>query len=931
MRRILILFVVLLIGDLVFCYNYQFRAITMDNGLSNFVVTSFYKDSKGFMWIGTDNCIDRFDGIEVRNFQIPHDDVNNKRIRCTIEANNYEIYAGNGIGLWRVDHVNEVMERVYADFISFGVNAMYWDQDANLLFLGTDKGLYCLCENENLKFFPVNQNALSKSNIVKGIAAGELNDLWLSTAEGIARFDKETHEISVFNNQQAGLKQNAFNKITRIGNQLFLATSNAGIIRFNIDRKTFNKYINVGSDIISDISSDGMDMLHVATDGNGVHFISVSQGKLIESIRYVPRQKEGIRSNSVYSLLVDRDGIIWIGFYQAGLDYTLFQNDLFKVYSLPPVFSSAGLPVRAFLIQPHQKIIGTREGLYFIKEKLKQVKFYDRAHLRSNLILSLKFYQGEYYVGTYGGGLSVLNPENEKVRPFSGHDVFNSGHIFHFEEDKAGNLWMATSGGVFRYNKRLKGLDHFHSSNSQLPPGNVYYIHFDNNGIGWIATENGMCLFDPSTNTIRSDQFPTGFFNSEIVKLIFEDTRKRLFFCSDKGHVMTSDINMRKFGSLTMTSRFENRIFLSIIEDENHNYWFGSDKGLISMKTDADSYRSYGFIDGIPDPVFNTDAAFIDHDGMLWFGNAKGLLFVDPTNMKDFKRQIYPIQFTGLAINSVKADAFALNNMIENNSITLGYKQNNINLSFVNLIYSLPGAVNFEYLLEGRDFEWKLLEGEINEVTLNSISPGKYVLRVRAEGDISSETALLITVKTFFSALFWIICFLVLILGFILATRIVRYSRMLNGKLAALSGLSKNGDSSDSLEKYRNYKLDEKECGEIHRRLIAYIEDEKPFIDSNLKQADLASALHISPFTLSYIFTQYLNKNYYELINEYRIAEFKHIVSETDDISKFTLTALAERCGFSSRASFFRSFKKITGITPSEFIRSQGKSLLTGE
>lgn len=899
----------------------------MDNGLSNFVVTSFYKDSKGFVWIGTDNCLDRFDGVEIRNFQIPHDDVNNKRIRCIIEANNGVIYAGNGIGLWRVNHINELMERVFADIINIGVNVMHWDQDAKTLFLGTDKGMYIINENETPKFYPVNQNALSRSNIVNGIVAGESNDLWLSTSEGIARLDKVTRKIRVFNNQQSGLKHNTFNKITRVGNQLFLGTSSVGIIRFDIKRKEFSKFVNVGSNIISDISSDGIDQLYVATDGNGVHFVSVSQEKLLESIRFIPRQKEGIRSNSVYSFMVDRDGIMWIGFYQAGLDYSLYQNNLFEVYSLPPLFSSAGLPVRAFLIQPDYKLIGTREGLYFVKEQSNQVKFYDRSQLRSNLILSLKYFHGEYYVGTFGGGLSVLNPANVRVRPFSDYEVFSRGHIFHFEEDKAGNLWMATSDGVFRYSKLRDQLDHFHSSNSQLHPGNVYYIHFDSNGVGWIATEKGLCLYDPIANTIRSDQFPTGFFSSEIFKSIYEDTQQRLFFCSDKGHVMISDLHMREFGPLSMTRRFANRILLSIIEDRDNNYWFGSDKGLISMRLEADSYHSYGFIDGIPDPVFNANAAFMDNKGVLWFGNAKGLLYVDPSKVKYFTRHFYPVQFTGLTINGEKADAFTLNNMIENHSITLRSRQNNLSVRFANLIYSLPGAVNYEYMLEGRDFEWQLLEGDINELTFSNILPGTYVLRLRVEGDKSSESTLHIVVQTFYSALFWIFSMFILLFCVIMINRIVLNFKTLKSKLAVLSGLSKEEDSIDNIEKYQNFKLEDKECEEISIRLMVYIEEEKPYINTNLKQADLASALQLSPHTLSYIFNQYLKKNYCELINEYRVAEFKRIiVNETADISKFTLTALAERCGFSSRASFFRSFKKLTGITPSEYIRSQGKT-----
>lgn len=101
---------------------------------------------------------------------------------------------------------------------------------------------------------------------------------------------------------------------------------------------------------------------------------------------------------------------------------------------------------------------------------------------------------------------------------------------------------------------------------------------------------------------------------------------------------------------------------------------------------------------------------------------------------------------------------------------------------------------------------------------------------------------------------------------------------------------------------------------------------EKAYTNPDLKVADLAAMIGTSAHTLSYLFNQHLNRNYYDYVNDYRIAEFKHLIAE-DEYSKYTLSALAELCGFSSRASFFRYFKKATGITPSEYIRSIGKRM----
>ena len=130
----------------------------------------------------------------------------------------------------------------------------------------------------------------------------------------------------------------------------------------------------------------------------------------------------------------------------------------------------------------------------------------------------------------------------------------------------------------------------------------------------------------------------------------------------------------------------------------------------------------------------------------------------------------------------------------------------------------------------------------------------------------------------------------------------------------------------NSDEKYKTTKLSETECKQICEKLYAYIEKQKPFTNPELKIVDLSQAINCSSHSLSYIFNQYLTKNYYDFINEFRIKEFQRLIAD-ENYSRYTLTALAEQCGFSSRASFFRSFKKLTGITPNEYIKSIGKNI----
>ena len=152
------------------------------------------------------------------------------------------------------------------------------------------------------------------------------------------------------------------------------------------------------------------------------------------------------------------------------------------------------------------------------------------------------------------------------------------------------------------------------------------------------------------------------------------------------------------------------------------------------------------------------------------------------------------------------------------------------------------------------------------------------------------------------------------------------YTRNFNYKTNNESEIKQIGESLEDKhdEKYKYTKLTDEECKQICDKLNRYFDNDRPYINPNLKIVDLAQAVNSSSHNLSYIFNHYLNTNYYDFVNEYRVKEFKRLVEELE-VSKYSISSLAEKCGFSSRAAFFRSFKKLTGITPNEYIHSVEK------
>lgn len=916
-----------------------FRGISMGEGLSDLLVNTIYKDSTGFVWLGTDNCLDRFDGINIKHYPFSGTDIKRKRVTSITETDSKYLWVGNGLGLWRLNRSTEEMERILPETIDCAVSSLYYDNRVGKLYIGTEKGLF-IYDSGGVKQVALTDNILSASNHIVALSGGDNDIVWLLTTRELYSYNAITGEILTYNPDPDGQNPYLFRCITRIDNVLYLGTDNQGIIRFDISQHRFSRFTDVACNIISSISSNGKDVIYVSTDGNGVHFLSHLDGKIINSMRHDARDKSSIRSNSVYSLLVDKENIIWIGFYQAGFDYSLYQSGLFTVYSYLPDFDSLNMQVRSFLIHGNNKLVGTRDGLFYIDESRKLYKSFLIPALRANLILSINYYQNEYYIGTYGGGLSILNPVTLSVRDFAEGGTaatFQRGHIFCMEVDNEGNLWMGTSDGAYCYNKNRGELKQYTHTNSQLPEGNVYEIFFDSTRKGWICTENGMALYDSETRSIRTNVFPDGFVHKEKIRTIYEDSQHNLYFLPDKGSMLTSNLAMTSFYRTPMSPVLNGNAYMSIIEDNDGWIWLGCDDGLIRTRSDQGLYSVYNFSDGIPNPTFTNNAAYKDENGVLWFGNAKGLLYIDPHNVDAIRRNPYKIVLTDLQVNGNMSTIKERQEAMSESGIRLKHNQNNVVLNFINLSYTDPSTVVYEYKLDGLETEWKHIYGT-NKVAYYDLPSGKYQFKIRVPGDEASEIDVNLIIRPMFSMWVWIfLLFAAIILYWIIYTRFIRIKKQIPPKASAnqpvtvseqfstASSLSGNPESKITEEKYKTNRLTNEECKVILEKLTNYMQSEKPYTNPELKIADLARFIDTSSHSLSYLFNQYLNQSYYDYVNEYRIDEFKKLVNQSE-YSRYTLSALAELCGFSSRASFFRSFKKITGITPNEYIRSIGGS-----
>lgn len=931
-----------------------FRNLSVSDGLPDLVVNAIYKDSRGYVWMGTNTSVERFDGIRLAHYMVEGSNENLKRVFAFVEMPGDELWVGTGMGIFRLTAGHDKLERLASEMITSGVHAFCKVGDA--LYIGSEKGVY-IYRKGTFKHLLVDKNVFSSANFVTGMVEGENGILWLATMGGLKSLRLSDRSIHAFSDSLGKNGQNlSFYNITRIGQKVFLGTMTEGLIVFDTSAKRFEHYVDVGCIIISSLSSDGKDLLYVGTDGNGVHFISTRRRRVVRSFQHEHDSESNIRSNSVYSVLVDRDGLIWVGFYQLGVDYTLYQSDLFSTYKYGDVFDSRDMAVRTIAFHGSQKLIGSRDGFVFIDESKGHFQCFKTPRLRASIILSSCYFNGKYYIGTYGGGMYVLDAATMELHDFDiVSEPFMHGHIFSIRPDYQGNLWIGTSEGLYCF-REGKIMHHYTSDSSKLPEGNVYEIYFDSSHKGWICTENGLCIWDPSSRSLKNDVFPEGFVHKEKIRMIYETSDHHLYFLPDKGELFVSDLSMNHFSRLTPGTLLDGKSLMAVVEDSEGWLWVATNKGMYRFDKKG-QVVPFNFADGIPSLIFINCIPIKDEEGNFWFGNSRGLVRLDGKQM-DMLPSRYVISLSDVLVNG-KSMQQQLTGGKGHYSLTLENAQKSVTIQFSALTYSDPNSLMYEYKL-GEDGEWISLMGK-SEVSLYDLPSGVTSFIIRQMGYPDSSMTLDICIPNG-SWLRWIYVFAViaLLVAGIYAFRrcllriVWSVLRKLNGisdtempiaiesekveketeempqgvetlheealeePVEQLKSEKKAGASADG--KYRTNKVSPEECKRLYRLLEQEMKRSKPYRNPNLKVADLAVAIGTTSHALSYLFNQYLEKNYYDYINEYRVGEFKSLILK-EEYARYTLTALAELCGFSSRASFFRTFKKLTGITPNEYIK----------
>lgn len=885
------------------CLCLAARAMThlnASNGLSGGSVFAILKDSYGLMWFATSNGLNCYNGLYFKTYV-----VNRKRsmnaARDVVQTADGTIYAGIEGGLYTPDMEHQGLLRQVTKELKEDIHTLA--THGNTLFVGTESGLYIVEKEKIIRHILPSRDRMSTGNNVTDLLV-DGDALWVLTVDDIYRYDQKTQKTTCLGlRKQMTLGSDLRVMALEKGRRMFIGGYNDGL--FSMDMKThrLTPYKDVGSGVITSMQVE-KGKLYVATDGAGVSIVALATDSVVK----VYNTHNGLTDNSVYSFLRTPAGNNWFGYYRRGISQENVSRDVFRHYATKG-FSTRGMNVRSFWIDGQRIVIGTRSGLYYYDGTTPH--YFSPAQLSGgSIITSIVKYGGKYYFSTFDHGVYRLDPTTLQVERFTGEPLLRSASFGKLAISPAGELWMAGNAGVFIYNCNTERLTRFDQHNSQLYDAYANSLLFDRQGRCWIGTHKGICVYNPVDGVLRATGFPKGFNSKQREPHFILGPQNDIISYSAEG-LYHMDEGLTDYGEIKGNGVLGDAMINVVVCDTlRKQFWVGTEHGLFRFDSAFRQYRKYGAAYGMTSTEFSTSAAFIDSHRRLWIGTMDGLLYTDLDKMDKKLMPPATILLADITIGGQSISDKTAMAMLRQRELTLDYLWGTEELTF------RPALLNFidqhdmyyEYRI-GKEGEWQTIRNGEKAAT-NDFTLGINHLYVRIAGT-RNITEYTVYVKP--SAWFVI----QLLVGITLIVVLVIYYR--NRKELARV----REDLAEEQAKYRRVRMSDEESATLFARLKEHVEKNKSYLDPDLKLTELATALECSTARLSQLLNIYAQQNYYDFINAYRLEEFKRRLNDPK-YAQYTIVALSEMCGF-KKSSFFAAFKKMEGMTPSEYVRKVKK------
>jgi ligand-binding sensor domain-containing protein len=781
--------------------NIRFKHLTTNDGLSHSWVHSIIQDRYGFIWIGTDDGLNRYDG---NNFHVYKKNIRDKysisssSIMSVFEDSRGDLWIGTRQGLNLYDRRNDRFIR-YPRWSQSIVNSIAEDKERNL-WIGASTNLYRYdLKNDSVQDYSANtllrdKGYLSASDI-RAIIIDSRNNIWIGTNNGLNLYNKEKNLFINYyydENNPHSLNSNDIHSIYEDkSGRIWIGTA-AGLNLFinpkdNPKNSIFVRYENSSYDqnsiskgAVLSLLEDDKHNLWIGIENGGLDLLNLNTYKewvkRFVHFKTDPNRETSLNNNSIYSLFRDKQDNIWIGTFGNGLNIMNPIADKFIHFKSEPgnKNSLSNDQVNVFLEENDFLWIGTEGGLNRYNKKDYTFKHYvndplNKKSIGSNAVWALcKDKRGNLWIGTWGGGLNRFDYKTESFEHYyndpTDTNSIGSNNMFSIFEDSRGSLWIGTMGsGLNMFDSKRKIFTRYNISNSGIYTNYVSSIIEAKNGDLWLADETSFERFDRKTKIfehyLHVDGDSTSLSSNKSISS-FADSKGNLWLGTDAGLNLFNE-STKGFTCYQIENGLPDNCINSILEDDHGNLWLGTHKGISKFINAINLpakpvFKNYTYGDGLQGNEFGRRSCLRGTDGTMYFGGSNGFNVFNPDKILE-NTYIPPVVITEFRIfnNPVTIGNKGLKNDADSTeNLVLSYKQSVFSFDFAALNYIASSKNQYAYKMEGFDKDWNYV-GAKHTATYTNLDPGKYVFRVKASNNDGLWNEKGISLNIFITPPFW--------------------------------------------------------------------------------------------------------------------------------------------------------------------------------
>nr|WP_288248214.1 sensor histidine kinase [uncultured Romboutsia sp.] len=765
----LLLIILLITTNIVYVSAYNninFKNITSEDGLSQGTVETIIQDDQGYIWLGTNDGLCRYNGYEFKIYK--HDEelensITNNYIVDIKQDNSGNIWGGTANGLSKIDTKTDLitnynMNDEEKSLSHYNIGDILITKSGDVL-VGTSDGLNIYNEKKDEFYRIFNKDSDLSSQFIRSLAEDENQNIWVATNNGIDKIDIKNNKNIISFKTGHGKFDISENDIYVVRydpkGYIWAGALKEGLNRIDINTNEVKQYKNDDRDekslpgnYVKDILRDSSGNLWVGTD-NGLAKYN-EQTENFATYKNKIYDKTSLVNDEVFSIQEDESGLIWVGTY-AGI--SMFDpNTNIEHYKKDP-FDENSISDNSI-----HGIYEDKDGLLWVGTNSKGVnvinrKNYNVKHLNKTSkdypisddnINDIVGIDNKIFIATKNG-LNEVDKDLKTINIYNTEDGICNNNITALFADSKKNVWIGTANGISVLNTNTNEIIDITDilTNHNIEDKYIKVIYEDSKGNYWVGCfiDGGLVKIDPNKRTIenyRNKKEDKTSISSNNIRSIVEDKNGNLYIGTSYGLNKLNESN-NTFERYSEKDGLSNNTVYGLLVDDNNNLWASTNLGISKLDTNTMTFETFNIIDGFQGNEFNGRAYYKNKSGELFFGGINGLNIFRPN---DINRSRY--------VPTVIFDEFKVNGKVykDINNQEFKYNENTINISVFISNYKNTKNIQYMYKLEGVSDSWDISRS--NNINYSDLAPGTYTLKIKARiysGKVSDESAVKFIIK----------------------------------------------------------------------------------------------------------------------------------------------------------------------------------------